>query len=142
MAFAPKNFARSRLVMSPLQGGVDEDSYVKFMGKGRKEREIPLGDRARRALNRYMRQYRKGARLDPVFLSRFGGILAHEALKDVLLRLKDVSTLPKDAQVKPHKFRHSFAARYMVNGGDVNDLSRLMGHSSVAIYNYWNRSPT
>jgi integrase/recombinase XerD len=117
-----------------LARDVQEDSYVKVMGKGRKEREIPLGDRARRALNRYMRQYRKGVKgSEPVFLSRYGGQMSHEALKDVLLRLRDGSTLLKDVQINPHKFRHSFAARYMANGGDAWDLSRIMGHSSVAI---------
>jgi integrase/recombinase XerD len=117
-----------------LARNAGEDSYIKVMGKGRKEREIPLGDRTRRALNRYMRVVRKGAASsEPVFLSRHGGILAHETLKDVLLRLKDVSTLARDVGCNPHKFRHTFAARYMANGGDVYDLSRLMGRSSVAI---------
>ena len=113
---------------------VSEDSYIKVMGKGRKEREIPLGDKARRALNRYLREYRKDTKKgDPVFLSRYHTRLTGHALALILDRLKDVSTLPKDAQINPHKFRHSFAARYMSNGGDVYDLARLMGHSSVAI---------
>jgi len=113
---------------------VSEDSYIKVMGKGRKQREIPLGDKARRALNRYLREYRKDAKKsDPVFLSRLHTPLTGHALALILDRLKDVSTLPEDSQVNPHKFRHSFAARYMSNGGDVYDLARLMGHSSVAI---------
>jgi integrase/recombinase XerD len=112
---------------------VREDSYIRVMGKGRKEREIPLGNKSRRALHRYMRQCRKGAlKSEPVFLSRYGGQMAHETLKDTLLRLKEHSMLPADAQVNPHKFRHTFATRFMAAGGDVYDLSRLMGHSSVA----------
>jgi len=117
-----------------LARNVAEDSYITVMGKGRKQREIPLGNRARRALNRYMRQYRRSTvKTDPVFLSRHGGQLANSALKDILLRLKDVSTLPADAQVNPHKFRHTWAARFIAGGGDVYDLSRLMGHSSITI---------
>ncbi len=113
---------------------IKEDSYIMVHGKGNKWREIPLGDKARRSLHRYMRQYRKGAKkTDMVFLSRHGGQLSHEALKDIVLRLKDVSTLARDVQVNPHKFRHSFAARYMAKGGDVYDLSHVLGHSSVAI---------
>lgn len=93
-----------------LARDVKEDSYITVMGKGRREREIPLGNKARRVLNRYIRQYRKGAaKADAVFLSRYGGQLAHETLKDILARLKAISTLPPDAQVNPHKFRQTFS---------------------------------
>lgn len=111
-----------------------EDSYITVMGKGRKQREIPLGNRARRALSRYLRQYRPHAKKsDPVFLSRHGGPLAHESLKDILQRLLTLSTLSTDVEVNPHKFRHTFATRYMAAGGDVYDLSRLLGHTSVSV---------
>lgn len=117
-----------------LARDIKEDSYITVMGKGSKQREIPLGNKSRRALNRYIRDYRHGAdKSEPVFISRHGGVLAYEAFKDILLRLKEVSTLPADAQVNPHKFRHTWATQFMANGGDIYDLSRLMGHSSVAI---------
>ncbi len=81
-----------------------------------------------------MRQYRKGAaKCDRVFLSRHGGQLAHESLKDILLRLKAASGLPADVQVNPHKFTHSFAARFMAQGCDVYDLSKMLGYSSVTV---------
>jgi len=111
-----------------------DDSYIKVMGKGRKEREIPLGNKSRRALARYMREYRKDAKKsDPVFLSRYHTPLTVHALALILDRLKETSMLAEDAQVNPHKFRHTWATRFMANGGDVYDLSRLMGHSTVAI---------
>lgn len=114
-----------------LARDVKEDSYICVHGKGNKWREIPLGNKARRALSRYMRQYRKcAAKQDPVFLSRYGGEMAHETLKDILARL---ATIANVTGCNPHKFRHSFATRYMANGGEIYDLSRLMGHSSVAI---------
>jgi integrase/recombinase XerD len=107
-----------------------EDSSITVMGKGRKERELPLGKRASGVLGSSIQQCRKGAvKTEPVFLSRYGGQLAHETLKDILLRLKEISTLPADAQINPHKFRQ----RYMASGGDMYDLSRLMGHSTVII---------
>jgi integrase/recombinase XerD len=111
-----------------------EDSFITVHGKNNKWRELPLGNRTRRALGRYMRQYRRGAaKMETVFVSRHGGPLAHESLKDILLRLKAVSGLPAECQVNPHKFRHSYSARFMATGGDVYDLSRLLGHSSVSI---------
>jgi integrase/recombinase XerD len=96
---------------------VNDDSYITVMGKRQKEREIPIGNRARRTLQRYLREFRKGAaKSEPVLLSRHGGPLSHEALKDILLRLKAASTLPADLQINPHKFRHTFASRFMAQG--------------------------
>jgi site-specific recombinase XerD len=45
-----------------LARNIQEDSYITVMGKGRKQREIPLGDKSRRALNRYMCEFRKDAK--------------------------------------------------------------------------------
>jgi integrase/recombinase XerD len=117
-----------------ISNNVKEDSYIKVMGKGRKQREIPIGNKTRRALGRYMRECRKGmGKAELVFLSRHGDALSHKGLTDVLLRLKDFSPLSPDTDVNPHKFRHTFATRFMANGGDVYDLSRFLGHSSVRV---------
>jgi integrase/recombinase XerD len=111
-----------------------DDSFIVVHGKNNKWRECPLGNRARRAIARYMRQYRKdAAKGEPVFMSRHGGPLSHEALKTILLRLKALSTLPDDCTVNPHKFRHSYATRFIASGGDLFDLSKLLGHSSIVI---------
>jgi site-specific recombinase XerD len=113
---------------------VREESYLTVMGKGRREREVPLGNKARRALARYLREVRRGAaQSDPVFLSRHGGQLSHEALKDILGRLKALSTLPAQCAVNPHKFRHSYATCFMAMGGDLYDLSRFLGHRSIIV---------
>jgi site-specific recombinase XerD len=116
-----------------------EDSYIKVMGKGRKEREIPIGAKTRRQVARYIRGYRQGAKkTDPLFISRQGDTqMVHSGLKDILLRLKKFSSLPEDAQVNPHKFRHTFASRFMQKGGDIYTLSRLLGHSSVVITEHY-----
>jgi integrase/recombinase XerD len=122
-----------------LAADPNEDSYIKVMGKGRKEREIPIGKKTRRRIVRYMRQYRQGARKnDPLFYSRQGsGELTHGGLKEIFLRLKKFSCLPEDAQINPHKFRHTFAARFMQNGGDIYTLSRLLGHASVTVTEHY-----
>lgn len=118
-----------------------EDNYIVVMGKGRKQREIPLGNRAVAVLSRYLREYRQGAsKTDTVFISRDRkagsrrrGQLSHEGLRDILERLRELSTLSSDLDVNPHKFRHTFATCFMANGGDIYTLSRLLGHTSVAI---------
>lgn len=118
-----------------------DDSYISVRGKGNKWRELPLGTRTRRALSRYLRHYRRGAaKNEPVFLSRHGGQLAHESLTYILLRLKAVSGLPEDCQVNPHKFRHSYSARFIASGGDIYDLQKALGHSSLAVTEGYIRS--
>jgi integrase/recombinase XerD len=117
----------------------DEDSYVKVMGKGRKEREIPIGKKTRRRIARYLRAYRQEAgKNDPLFYSRQGGgELTHSGLKQILLRLKKFSSLPEDVDVNPHKLRHTFSARFMRSGGDIYTLSRLLGHASVTVTEHY-----
>jgi integrase/recombinase XerD len=109
-----------------------DDSYIKVVGKGKKEREIGLGRTARLALRRYITRYRKPRHAQEirVFLSRTGDPLTVSGLQQLIVRLG------KRAGVNgahPHRFRHNFACRYLANGGDVYKLSRLLGHESVKI---------
>lgn len=112
------------------------DSYITVMGKGKKGREIGLGERARNDLYRYIRQYRRGG--GPVFLSRFNEPLTTNGLDQILYRLRDWAHL--DTRAGAHKFRHTFAVNYLRNGGDVYKLSRLMGHTNVATTERYVRS--
>lgn len=109
-----------------------DDSFIKVQGKGRKERECPLGRMARIALRRYITRYRRPAERGDkhVFLSRVGTPLTTRGLDQVVQRLA------RAAHVKGafcHRFRHTFAVQFLLNQGDIYKLSRLMGHSSVKI---------
>ncbi|HLG65556.1 MAG TPA: tyrosine-type recombinase/integrase [Ktedonosporobacter sp.] len=116
------------------------DSYILVMGKGRKEREIGLGTQARTALHRYIRQHRKYAKPDEVvFQSRSFEQLNINGLDQILYRLRDWAKLG-DVAAGAHKFRHTFAVNYLLNGGDVYKLSRLMGHTSVSTTERYVRS--
>lgn len=116
------------------------DAYITVMGKGRKQRETGLGKQARTALHRYIRQYRKGARPeDVVFLNRFHNPMTINGLDQLLYRLRDWAKLG-GISAGAHKFRHTFAANYLLNGGDVYKLSRLMGHTSVSTTERYVRS--
>ncbi len=107
-----------------------QDSYIMVLGKGRKEREVGLGTRARIDLHRYIRQYRKYARPDDaVFLSRYGEPLTRNGLDQILYRLKEWGDVKTEGGA--HLFRHTYATMYLTSGGDVYKLSRLMGHNNV-----------
>ena len=109
-----------------------DDSFIKVQGKGRKEREVPLGRMARIALRRYITRYRKPAERGDkhVFLSRVGTPLTTRGLDQVVQRLARAAHI-KGAHA--HKFRHFFAVQFLLAGGEIYKLSRLMGHSSVKI---------
>jgi len=108
-----------------------QDSYILVYGKGKKEREIGLGAKARLDLHKYLRLHRKGAKPDdPVFLSRYAEPLTRNGLDQLLYRLKETGHVAKPGGA--HLFRHTFATCYLADGGDVYKLSRLMGHTHVS----------
>jgi site-specific recombinase XerD len=111
-----------------------DDSYIKVTGKGRKEREIALGRTARIALRRYITRYRKPkhAGCSHVFLARTGEPLTVSGLQQLIVRLGEDAHI-KGVRCSPHTFRHTFACQYLLGGGDIYKLSRLMGHTSVKV---------
>jgi len=111
-----------------------DDSYIRVMGKGRKEREVPLGRDARIALRRYITRYRhpKNQAEQHVFIARGGKPLTEHGVLQVIEQLGERARI-RDVRCSPHTFRHTFAVHYLVNGGDIYKLSRLMGHTSVKV---------
>lgn len=107
-----------------------DDSYLKVKGKGRKEREVPLGRNARVSLRRYITRYRKSKERGElhVFLSRTGEPLTRSGLDQLIRQLASTARI-KGVRCSPH----TFACQYLLAGGDIYKLSRLMGHTSVKV---------
>lgn len=109
---------------------VDFDHEVIYvMGKGRRPRAVPFGAKTARALDRYLRARRqhKLAQLDGLWLSQRGAYSA-DGIDDLL------RTLAKRAgieDVHAHRFRHTFAHRWLSSGGQERDLMRLAGWRSA-----------
>lgn len=109
------------------------DAFVKVHGKGDKWREVGLGDLSRRDMKSYLRLYRlDAARSDVVFVNRYGRGLTVNGLEQIIRRLGKWAEV-EGVRCSPHTFRHTFACNYLINGGDVYVLSRLMGHTSVQV---------
>lgn len=116
-----------------------DDAYIKVMGKGRKEREVSLGSKSRMSLLKYIRLERKDAKPpDAVFLTQRNEPLNRNTLNQLLYRLRDDAKVK--TRVSAHKWRHTFATRYLLTGGDVYKLSRIMGHTSVSTTERYVRS--
>jgi integrase/recombinase XerD len=109
------------------------DSYIKVFGKGKKWRECPLGKEARAAVYRYVTRYRHAPEgEDHVFLSQKNKPLTESGLYQLIDRLGEWGRVT-GVRCCVHDFRHTFSTRYIEAGGDVYNLSRLLGHSSVTV---------
>jgi integrase/recombinase XerC/integrase/recombinase XerD len=114
-----------------------DEGLLKVMGKGSKERIVPIGSNAQRALQRYLFRYRPASRhpgLDRVFLSIHGTPLTENSIKFVFTRLAKRSGVPR---LHAHLLRHTFATRFLINGGDVFTLQQILGHSTLEMVRHY-----
>ena len=108
-----------------------EDSYMKVMGKGQKERILPFGSAAQKSLLKYLYHFRT----EPVhsgignfFLTLDGYPMTYNALRLVMNRLSARSGI---GRLHAHLLRHTFATNYLMNGGDVFSLQQILGHTTL-----------
>jgi integrase/recombinase XerD len=99
------------------------------MGKGAKERIVPIGASARRALVRYLATRAAVAAGDPLFGGRWGSALTARGIQLAIARLGRRAAV--GTRCSPHTFRHTFARGYLVNGGDVFSLQQILGHATL-----------
>ncbi len=111
-----------------------EEASLKVMGKGSKERILPLGDYAIYFIKVYLENYRdtllKKEKNDYLFLNSRGYKLTRQAffktLKEIAIK-KDIKT-----EFSPHTLRHSFATHLLKHGADLRSIQELLGHSSLS----------
>ncbi|MEM9882990.1 MAG: tyrosine recombinase, partial [Planctomycetota bacterium] len=127
-------------------GGVHAElGVVRVMGKGSKERVIPLGQPAFRALRRYLDELREDLVREAsptrrVFLSRTGQPITRVVVWQVVKRHAEKAGL---SHVHPHTLRHSFATHLLAGGADLRVVQELLGHSNLQttqLYTHVDRS--
>ena len=94
-----------------------DEGFLKVTGKGKKERIVPIGNNAQRALQRYLFRYRSNPtlpRIDNVFLSIHGDPLTENSIKLMFARVAQRSGVQR---LHAHLCRHTFATRFLINGG-------------------------
>ena len=116
-------------------GDIDfEMSIVRTMGKGKKERIVPIGDYALSALYIYIYEYRNQLLIkgwqDDLFINNHGKKLTRQAI------FKMIQNLAKEKGIEtifsPHTLRHSFATHLLQNGANLRDIQEMLGHSSLS----------
>lgn len=108
------------------------EGHIRVVGKGNKERIVPLGLRSTEALDRYIRKVRKPRHpsITHLFLGRGGEPLTRSGVSQLLADLAAAVNIPR-AHAAPHAFRRAFAVNYLRNGGDVFSLQHVLGHTSL-----------
>ena len=124
----------SELVTLRLSNLFFDDGFIKVVGKGNKERLIPIGTTAMKMVNLYVDGNRKLLKIkkgeeDYVFLNRRGAHLTREMV--FMLVKKWVTAAGIDKTVSPHTFRHSFATHLIEGGADLRAVQQMLGHESI-----------
>ena len=108
-----------------------KDKWLLVNGKGNKQRYVPLGQQSRRLLKSYYKKYRSGAdETAPFFVDRFGGRMSDNAIKLVFQDLKEKTGIKR---LHPHLLRHTFATNYILDGGNLETLRIILGHSDIGV---------
>ncbi|HWM56059.1 MAG TPA: tyrosine recombinase XerC [Solirubrobacterales bacterium] len=118
-----------------------ESERLRVLGKGGKERLLPVGEPAQQALRRYLEKGRHGLVADPreqaLFLSKSGRRLSNS---DITRRLRLwVRQASLAAGVSPHSLRHSFATHLLEGGADLRTIQELLGHASISTTQVYTR---
>jgi integrase/recombinase XerC len=108
-----------------------KEGLVKVKGKRKKERIVPIGEKALDALKTYMIEralLRKST--DHLFLNRFGTPLTDRGIRNIVVKYAAEAGL--SGKVSPHTLRHTFATHLLQSGADLRDIQELLGHSSLS----------
>ena len=135
----------SELINLKLSNWYKNDGFIKVIGKGNKERLIPIGNVTAKVLKIYVDEVRchqtiqKGQE-DYIFLSKRGKHLSRESIFNIVKKLAEKAQIKKN--ISPHTFRHSFATELIERGANLRAVQEMLGHESITttqLYTHINR---
>jgi len=111
-----------------------DDDYIRCIGKGEKERIIPVGKKSIKTLYRYLEEIYPLFSINPhipyLFLTRNGNKLSRQRIWQIIKELTKKAGIQKN--ITPHTLRHSFASHLLQNGAPLRIIQELLGHADIA----------
>jgi integrase/recombinase XerD len=108
--------------------------FVRTIGKGTKERMVPMGEKAREALKAYMRDARpallKGRNSPVLFVNASGRQMSRQGFWKIIGKYGIIAGIKK--RITPHSLRHSFASHLLEGGADLRSVQVMLGHSDIS----------
>ncbi|SFD51800.1 tyrosine recombinase XerD subunit [Lentibacillus persicus] len=109
--------------------------FVRCMGKGSRERIVPLGDVAKKAVDDYLQKARgqltkRGEDQNALFVNQHGRPLSRQGFWKILKGIAREAGINK--QITPHTLRHSFATHLLENGADLRSVQEMLGHADIS----------
>ena len=123
----------SEAVNLKISGLFLDEGFIRIIGKGNKERLIPIGDMAIEALLTYMEARilpADRASEDIVFLNRYGRPLSRVSMFKTIRSLAQLAGIQRE--ISPHIFRHSFATHLIEHGADLRVIQEMLGHEDIS----------
>lgn len=135
----------SELITLKISNIYFEQNFIRIIGKGNKERLVPMGKNTVKKLKNYLECYRKNINESPVFkdyffLNRFGKKISRITAFHIIKKWSNHAGIKKS--VSPHTLRHSFATHLIENGADLRAVQEMLGHESITtteIYTHLDR---
>lgn len=108
-----------------------DEGFVRVVGKGDKQRMVPLGEMASEAIAAWIAERPEAAHgfEDIVFLNRYGRPLSRVSMFNIVKKQAFLAGVRKE--ISPHTFRHSFATHLIENGADLRAVQEMLGHESI-----------
>ena len=136
----------SELVNLKVQNLFLDIGFIKVLGKGMKERLVPIGTKAAECISIYMKEYRTNLNISEgfegyLFINRRGKNLTRNMIFIIVKHLVKKAGLNKN--ISPHTFRHSFATHLIEGGADLRAVQEMLGHESITtteIYTHLNKN--
>ncbi len=121
-------FRASELCNAKIAAADLRNKRITVMGKGNKERTVPISSRTAKSIWRYLTTRPNSIDKDPLFASTDDLHLNRHSLHRLLYRIGQRANIRK---VHPHRFRHTFAINFLRNGGNIYVLQDILGHSTL-----------
>jgi integrase/recombinase XerD len=124
----------SELIELKISNIFFKENLIRVLGKGDKERFVPIGLKAKKSIIDYINNDRKSQKIeessnDILILSKYGKKITRHMIFTLIKNISKKSGITK--KISPHTFRHSFASHLLKNGADLRTIQLILGHENI-----------